>query len=160
MSSNSVVARATTRNRLVRSAMVVAIMFGSMVAVQLAGAGPAGAVAPSAAIGLASSHATRHLPGCAPGSYPINCASGDFWHTFTDVSVSGRGPDLDLTRTYNSLNAAKKGIFGYGWTSSYETNLVVNGDGSITVTEDDGSQVTAEPNGSGGFTVPAWADRL
>jgi RHS repeat-associated protein len=138
--------------------MVVAIMFGSMVAVQLAGAGPAGAVAPSAAIGLASSHATRHLPGCAPGSYPINCASGDFWHTFTDVSVSGRGPDLDLTRTYNSLNAAKKGIFGYGWTSSYETNLVVNGDGSITVTEDDGSQVTAEPNGSGGFTVPAWAD--
>jgi YD repeat-containing protein len=34
----------------------------------------------------------------------------------------------------------------------------VNGDGSITITEADGSQVTAEPNGSGGFIVPSWAD--
>jgi YD repeat-containing protein len=74
------------------------------------------------------------------------------------VSVPGRGPGLDLTRTYNSLNASTEGVFGYGWSSSYDERLVVNDDGSVTITEDDGSQVTAEPNGSGGFTVPSWAD--
>src|SRR5208282_232935 len=37
---------------------------------------------------------------------PVNCASGDFWHTFTDLSVPGRGMPLDLTRTYNSALTA------------------------------------------------------
>jgi RHS repeat-associated protein len=108
-------------------------------------------------LGLATGDAARSGP-CANGHYPVNCASGDFWHTFTDASIPGYGPGLDLTRTYNSLNASAEGIFGYGWTTSYESHLTVNGDGSITITEADGSQVTAEPNGSGGFNVPDWAD--
>jgi RHS repeat-associated protein len=89
---------------------------------------------------------------------PVNCASGDFWETFTDVSVPGRGPGLDVTRTYNSLRASTEGTFGYGWTSDYDAHLSINSDGSVTLTDDDGSQVTAEPNGFGGFTVPSWAD--
>ena len=106
--------------------------------------------------GLASRY-----PGCQKKitpKDPVDCASGDYTETFTDVSVPGRGPGLDLSRTYNSLSASTEGIFGYGWTSSYESNLAVNMDGSITVTEADGSQVTATPDGSGGFIVPSWAD--
>ena len=49
-------------------------------------------------------------------------------------------------------------MFGYGWSSSYGADLVVNADSSVTITEDDGSKVTAQPNGSGGFAVPQWAD--
>jgi RHS repeat-associated protein len=105
-----------------------------------------------------SGHVATHDPGCTHGKYPVDCSSGDFWHTFTDASVPGPGSSLDLTRTYNSHNAATEGIFGYGWSSSYDMNLVVNSDSSVTITDDDGSQVTAEPNGSGGYSLPTWAD--
>jgi YD repeat-containing protein len=98
----------------------------------------------------------------------VDCASGDFYHIFDDVSVPGYGPQLGLLRTYNSLGAGTEGIFGYGWSTSYDSNLVVDsnavcaadGDsnGCVTITEDDGSSVTANPNGSGGFNVPSWAD--
>jgi len=128
-------------------------------------AGSASGVAP-VAVGKVLS--AVHSTSCQSGNYPVDCASGDFWHTFNDVSVPVRGPALDLTRTYNSLQAGTEGMFGYGWSSSYGTNLVVDsnadcsalGDanGCVTITEADGSQVTANPTGGGGFTVPSWAD--
>ncbi|MGA8726232.1 MAG: RHS repeat-associated core domain-containing protein [Acidimicrobiales bacterium] len=99
-----------------------------------------------------------HNPGCIICSLPIDTASGDFWHSFTDLKVPGRGPGLDLTRTYNALNATTNGIFGNGWSSSYDMHLTVNGDGSVTVTAEDGSQVAATAAGGGTFTVPSWAD--
>ncbi len=107
---------------------------------------------------LASHHSSPTLKECSSGQRPVNCASGDFWHTFTDASVPGPGPALDLTRTYNSLAASSNGPFGYGWESTYTSSLTVNSDSSVTITEDDGSQVTAEPNGSGGYIAPSWAD--
>ena len=117
-------------------------------------------VAPAPATAIATGEASKNSVGCShkatPGD-PVDCASGDFYHTFTDVSIPGYGPLLDLTRTYNSLDAGTEGIFGYGWISSYESHLVVKGDGSITITEGDGSQVTATPSG-GTYTVPSWAD--
>jgi RHS repeat-associated protein len=114
--------------------------------------------APSGSVGVATAKVAVHNPTCNHGKNPVNCASGDFWHTFKDVDINGFGPGLNLARTYNSLNATTEGIFGYGWSSSYDMHLAVNGDGSVTITEDDGSQVTALPDGSGGFIVPSWAD--
>ncbi len=113
--------------------------------------------APSQAVGTATGDAARHDPTCNGGD-PVNCASGDFWQTFTDVSVPGLGAGLDLTRTYNSDEASTASVFGYGWSSSYSENLVANPDGSVIITEDDGSQLTALPNGSGGYVVPSFAD--
>lgn len=112
--------------------------------------------APPTAYGYGQGDASVHNPTCSSGD-PVNCASGNFSETFTDTAVPGRGPSLDLTRTYNSLSASTPGIFGYGWTSSYEAHLTLNNDGSATVTEADGSQVTGVPAG-GNFTIPAWAD--
>jgi len=41
------------------------------------------------------SQSTNYKP-CQQTHYPINCVNGDFWHTFTDLSVRGRGiPLLD-----------------------------------------------------------------
>ena len=110
------------------------------------------------ALGVAQSGPTKDLKPCQQTRFPVNCSSGDFWHTFTDSQVKGYGPGLELTRTYNSLNASSEGLFGYGWSSSYDMHLLANADGSVTIVEEDGSQVTAEPNGSGGFTLPTWAD--
>jgi RHS repeat-associated protein len=110
----------------------------------------------STAVG--SSSAVAHSTGCVSGRYPIDCASGDFWHTFTDVSLGGRGPGLQVTRTYNTFDAVTPGIFGYGWSSSLDQRLTLTEDGTILITLSDGSQIPASPNGSGGFTLPASAD--
>ncbi len=87
---------------------------------------------------------------------PIDIYSGNFTHTFTDVSVPGRGIPLDFTRTYNAQAAAQNGPLGYGWTSSYNAALAVDGTtGNVTITQENGSTVAFSPNGSGGFTAPA-----
>ena len=114
--------------------------------------------APIYSTAYGSSSSSGHSTSCVSGD-PVDCASGDFWQTFTDVSVPGRGPGLDLTRTYNDLGASTAGVFGNGWTSSYDQHLTLGGkDGSILVTLSDGSQLIAEPNGSGGFTLPSSSD--
>ena len=121
-----------------------------------------------APVALGKSSASANSSSCNSGNYPVDCASGDFWHTFTDYSIPTYGPALKLTRTYNSLEAGTEGMFGYGWSSSYGTSLAVDSDGAcaalgdsdgcVTITEGDGSQVTANPTGSGAFSVPSWAD--
>jgi RHS repeat-associated protein len=56
---------------------------------------------------------------------PVSCATGDYSETQTDFAVGGRGVGLDLTRTYNSQAGAAgvKGIFGYGWSSSFSDHI-------------------------------------
>ena len=49
---------------------------------------------------------------CSCGA-PVNTDTGEFWHTFTDLSVPGRGIPLDLTRTYSSAAASTLGPLGY-----------------------------------------------
>ena len=85
---------------------------------------------------------------------PVNCASGNFTHTFTDLAVRGRGLALDLNRSYNSLAASTEGMFGYGWTSSYEMGLSFDASGNATVHQEEGAQATFYANGSGGFIAP------
>jgi RHS repeat-associated protein len=109
------------------------------------------------AYGMGNGDASVHNPSCGGGD-PVNCASGNFSETYTDVSVPGRGPNLDLTRTYNSVSSSLPGIFGYGWSSPYDSHLAVNNDGSVTITEQDGSQVTASANGDGTYSLPTWAN--
>jgi RHS repeat-associated protein len=92
------------------------------------------------------------------GSYPVNTSTGDFWHTFTDDHVPGRGLPLDLTRTYNSLSAGTDGPFGYGWTSSYTMTLTVDGtSGDVAIHQENGATTTFTPDPGGGFSGPSNA---
>ena len=86
---------------------------------------------------------------------PINCASGDFWHTFTDASIPGLGPALAFTRTYSSSAASTNGPLGYGWTDSYNMSLSFDTSGNATVTQEDGSTVPFRLN-SGSYVSPPW----
>jgi RHS repeat-associated protein len=76
------------------------------------------------------------LGGCNPsnggicrqeGSYPVTLPTGNFWHTFDDLSVPGRGPALHFMRTYNSLPASfnlPAGPLGSpGWTHTYNMDV-------------------------------------
>lgn len=71
----------------------------------------------------------------------VNLKNGNFYISYTDIIVPGGGNDLRITRTYNS-QSPKKGWFGLGWGSDYETFLVVSADGSVIIHE----------NGSGAKT--------
>lgn len=83
---------------------------------------------------------------------PVNTASGDYNETTTDLAIPGRGPGLDLTRTYSSL-AARAGMssaLGRGWSFSYGMSLVIDpesGDAAITNTNGSISRFSKGPEG-------------
>ena len=98
--------------------------------------------------------ATGHNNQCQNGKNPINCATGEFWHTFKDLAVAGRGPGLDLSRTYSSLEAGTDSPFGYGWNTSYGMSVRVDpAGGAVQVTQENGSTTVFSP-GTSGYTAP------
>jgi RHS repeat-associated protein len=92
-------------------------------------------------------------PGCDTGK-PVNCVTGNFWHTFTDLTVPGRGLALDLNRTYNALGAGIDSPFGFGWSSSYTSHLTFDAaSGDVTVVQENGSTSTFHADGDA-YTAP------
>lgn len=71
----------------------------------------------------------------------VNLKNGNFYISYTDLSVPGEF-SIEITRTYNS-KASKRGWFGFGWGSGYETFLTVTLDGRVVIHE----------NGSGAETI-------
>jgi RHS repeat-associated protein len=68
-----------------------------------------------------------YVPDCFKGD-AVNCLTGNHTETQTDLSVGGRGPGLQLARTYSSQGAVRAeaaGPFGYGWTGPYSAYLTV-----------------------------------
>lgn len=98
-------------------------------------------------------------PGITPSCTgdPINCATGNLIETQTDIAIGGRGPALEVTRSYNSQLAATQkepGTFGYGWTGPYSAHLTFNKEtGTTTVHHDNGSAVIFYGEG---LTPGAW----
>ena len=78
----------------------------------------------------------------------VNLKNGNFYINYTDVIVSGQGPELSIVRTYNS-KSTHKGWFGFGWGSDFETSLDVSPDGSVTIFENgSGARTRFVPKGS------------
>ena len=92
----------------------------------------------------------------------VNCATGNYVLTQSDLEVGGRGPGLHLERTYNSQLAVAEEqsgreapTLGYGWSSSYSAHLelgvrtaIVHQDNASTVPfreETDGEYVATSP---------------
>jgi RHS repeat-associated protein len=88
---------------------------------------------------------------------PVNCATGNFTESYTDLSVSELGGPLQLGRAYNALAApgSATGDFGRGWTSSFGAGLTFEGR-LVTVHQGDGSTVTFSPNGDGTYATSGW----
>jgi RHS repeat-associated protein len=83
---------------------------------------------------------------------PVDTASGEFWHTQTDMAVPGRGPSLDVTRSYSSDLASSYGPLGHGWTWPYTMSVTQDPYGNMIVHQENGSVVAFKPNG--GAFVP------
>jgi RHS repeat-associated protein len=79
--------------------------------------------------------------------FPVDTGTGNFWHTFADLSIPGRSYPLAFTRTYNSQSAASNGPVGYGWQISHAMSLSQSGS-TVTITQENGSQATFTQSGS------------
>lgn len=138
---------------LIRQFQAASDVAGLSVAAATLGSNVTGPTTPSLAGGGTPSSPHGHAP-CTGA--PVNCVDGEFWHTFSDLAVPGRGLSLDLTRTYSSLAAGTTGPLGFGWTDSYDMSLGVDSGGSVTITEENGARITFAPTASGGYTAPSW----
>jgi RHS repeat-associated protein len=92
---------------------------------------------------------------CPCTGKPVDNYSGNFTHSFSDLTVPGRGLPLAFSHTYNAGAASQHGPLGFGWTDSYNWSLAVDGSGNVTITQENGSTVAFAPNGSGGYTAPS-----
>jgi YD repeat-containing protein len=91
-----------------------------------------------------------HCRRCAT-PWPVDAGSGNFYETFNDLTIPGRSPALDASRTYSSLDAAYNGPFGYGWSSTYDTHLELgplSGPSPVNVRQENGAYVSFVWNGS------------
>jgi RHS repeat-associated protein len=119
-----------------------------------------GAPEPGGAVlyGGGGSGATSNLNRISCGD-PVNCATGNLYESYADLSVPGLNGGLSFSRTYNSQAAASGtlGPMGYGWSISFGESLSLDPSGqAATITSADGSAVTFTQNGEGAFTAPAW----
>ncbi len=80
---------------------------------------------------------------------PVCLFNRNFVHSETDLAFPGMSAVLALTRTYNSLAAARPGAFGRGWTSLLDCRLAVR-NAQVHVTLDDGAVVAAAVPAEGG----------
>lgn len=116
-----------------------------------AGVGPiGGAVLPQDTYGAGNCSCDEWLQR-NDGYFPVNTATGNFWHTFIDVAVPGRGIPLSFNRTYNTLaavNASSPAPLGYGWTHNYNASLVTDTGSSLTSGSTPTVVVARQENGS------------
>jgi RHS repeat-associated protein len=97
----------------------------------------------------------------------VNCATGDETTVQTDTAIGGRGPGLNIVRSYDAQVSASAqaegtgvGLWGWGWTGPYEVRLVLGtsevGQETASVMQQDGSEVTFYKNGIGGYEAGGW----
>ncbi|MFF9283718.1 LamG-like jellyroll fold domain-containing protein [Streptomyces griseosporeus] len=100
---------------------------------------------------------TSHLGGADDGM-EIGTRSGNYVTAATDAAINTVGPELAVTRTYNSLDPRKDGAFGRGWSTRWDMRVVEEPEDSMAVvTLADGSQVRFGRNPDATWAGPPGA---
>ncbi|WP_323139334.1 LamG-like jellyroll fold domain-containing protein [Streptomyces sp. NBC_01549] len=98
---------------------------------------------------------TSHLGGADDGK-EIGTRAGNYVTAATDAAISTVGPELSVTRTYNSLDPRRDNAFGSGWSTRWDMRLREETDTStVVVTLADGSQVRFGKNADGSYAGPS-----
>ncbi|MCE7010193.1 DUF6531 domain-containing protein [Kibdelosporangium philippinense] len=101
---------------------------------------------------------TAHLGGApySAGDLDFDPQTGNYVSGAVDATVSVTGPELNVARTYNSLDPRTDNLFGSGWSTRYDMRVVPDQDGSgnVVVTYPDGQQVRFGRNNNGTFDPP------
>jgi RHS repeat-associated protein len=87
----------------------------------------------------------------------FDAQTGNFTTAAVDAAVATMGPELNLVRTYNSLDPRRDSVFGAGWSSRYDMKLVPDNDGSgnVVITYPDGQAVRFGKNPDGTYAAPS-----
>ncbi|WP_416624835.1 DNRLRE domain-containing protein [Micromonospora sp. LOL_023] len=84
---------------------------------------------------------------------------GNYTTTVTEAQVAGVGPELAITRSYNTLDTRRSGAFGQGWSSLLDAQVTgrtstTDALRSAVVTYPDGSEAGFGPTSDGSFVPP------
>jgi RHS repeat-associated protein len=91
---------------------------------------------------------------CPLVSNPVEVTTGNVFFDQTDFVVPTGGAPFRFTRSYNSKNADTGGVFGPGWTFSYERVLTFPAPGEILLHEGRGAALAfIELNSNGTFST-------
>ncbi|WP_373862740.1 DNRLRE domain-containing protein [Listeria newyorkensis] len=83
----------------------------------------------------------------------VNATNGNFLFSETDFELEGRGPSINISRTFNSQND-QVGLFGKGWTSTLETRVAEQANGDVMLFESDNKTQLFTKKGTG-YEAPA-----
>lgn len=83
----------------------------------------------------------------------VNPANGNLYLSKKDISINARGFDMEIIRSYNSLNSNLSSGFGFGWTFNYNTYLD-DKSGYVYWADGDGSFHNFTHVGSGNYSSP------
>ncbi|WP_405603897.1 DNRLRE domain-containing protein [Streptomyces sp. NBC_01410] len=97
---------------------------------------------------------TSHLGGADSGR-TFGERAGNYATAATDAAVPSVGPELAVTRTYNSQDPRQANAFGAGWATRWDMRAVAEPDGSVVITLDSGSQVRFGRNADGTYSAPS-----
>ncbi|MDH2387249.1 DNRLRE domain-containing protein [Streptomyces sp. HNM0663] len=97
---------------------------------------------------------TGHLGG--DGDREFSARAGNYATAATDAAIPTVGPELSVTRTYNSLDPRRDNAFGLGWTSAYDQRLDASAGGkTLLITLGDGSRMRFGRNPDGSYAAPS-----
>ncbi|MFF5809259.1 LamG-like jellyroll fold domain-containing protein [Streptomyces sp. NPDC012746] len=97
---------------------------------------------------------TSHLGGADSGR-TFGERSGNYATAATDAAVPTVGPELAVTRTYNSQDPRKTSTFGSGWATRWDMKALTEPDGSVVITLANGSQVRFGKNSDSTYSAPS-----
>jgi RHS repeat-associated protein len=104
-----------------------------------------------------SANASTNSPKQCAGD-PVDCATGNFTETATDLMVPGRGLGLAWQRSYNAQDndPTTASLLGVGWSAAYGMHLDQDPDsGMVTVVQENGARVDFAPTDTGYETDPS-----
>ncbi|TCC36938.1 LamG-like jellyroll fold domain-containing protein [Kribbella sindirgiensis] len=85
---------------------------------------------------------------------PYDPAVGNYTASALEAVIPVAGPELNVSRTYNSLDPRRDGMFGAGWSSRYDMRVEAEAGVYALVTYPDGRQVRFGANADGSYAAP------
>ncbi|MFF4155496.1 LamG-like jellyroll fold domain-containing protein [Streptomyces sp. NPDC001678] len=96
---------------------------------------------------------TGHLGGDGVREFGMN--SGNYSTRAADAAIRTVGPELSVTRTYNSLEPRTDNVFGSGWSTRWDMRAIAESTGNVVVTTAGGSRVRFGRNTDGTYAAPS-----
>lgn len=104
--------------------------------------------------GTQNPHVENTTDSCPGSSIIVNTVNLNMMYQATDLLYSGRGPAIEITRTFNA-DDSRTGTFGNSWTFNYNVTVTENSSGSIDVRRETGTIHSFRKSSSGTYNPPA-----